>query len=80
MMPTIAAFLCYLKGLRPQNHKGFAFGSYGWGGQSVGQVEEELKAAGIEIMMDKIRIANNPTPAQLEEIAKKITEMEEVSG
>ena len=25
MMPTIAAFLCYLKGLRPVNHKGFAF-------------------------------------------------------
>lgn len=76
MMPTIAAFLNYLKGLRPQNHKGFAFGSYGWGGQSVGQVEDEMKAAGIEIMLDKIRIANVPTPAQLEEIVKKISEME----
>ena len=76
MMPTIAAFLNYLKGLRPQNHKGFAFGSYGWGGQSIGQVEDEMKAAGIEIMLDKIRIANVPTPSQLEEIVKKITEME----
>ena len=76
MMPTIAAFLCYLKGLRPQNHKGFAFGSYGWGGQSVGHVEDEMKAAGIEIIMDKIRIANVPTSAQIEEIVKQITEME----
>ena len=76
MMPTIAAFLCYLKGLRPQNHKAFAFGSYGWGGQSVGLVEEELKAAGFEIMLDKVRIANVPTSAQLEEIVKQIKEME----
>ncbi len=76
MMPTIAAFLCYLKGLRPQNHKALAFGSYGWGGQSVGLVEEELKAAGMEIMLDKIRIANVPTAAQLEDITKHIAELE----
>ena len=72
MMPTIAAFLNYIKGLRPQNHKGFAFGSYGWGGQSVGLVEEELKAAGVEIILDKIRIANVPTADQLNEICEKI--------
>ncbi len=72
MMPTIAAFLCYLKGLRPVNHKGFAFGSYGWGGQSIGYVEDELKAAGVEIILDKIRIANVPTAAQLDDITAKI--------
>ena len=72
MMPTIAAFLCYLKGLRPLNHKGFAFGSYGWGGQSIGYVEDELKAAGVEIILDKIRIANLPTTQQLDEITDKI--------
>ncbi len=72
MMPTIAAFLCYLKGLRPVNHKGFAFGSYGWGGQSIGLVEDELKTAGVEIILDKIRIANLPTAEQLDEITAKI--------
>ena len=72
MMPPIAAFLCYLKGLRPLNHKGFAFGSYGWGGQSIGYVEDELKAAGVEIMLDKIRVQNLPTKAQLDEITEKI--------
>ena len=76
MMPTVAKFLNYLKGLRPVNHKGFAFGSYGWGGQSIAQVEEELKAAGIEIILDKIRIANLPTYEQLEEIRKNILELE----
>ena len=72
MMPTIAAFLCYLKGLRPANHKAFAFGSYGWGGQSIGLVEDELKAAGFEIILDKIRVANVPTAQQLDDITAKI--------
>lgn len=72
MMPTIAAFLCYLKGLRPVNHKAFAFGSYGWGGQSIGMVEDELKAAGCEIILDKIRVANVPTVQQLDDITEKI--------
>ena len=72
MMPTIAAFLCYLKGLRPVNHKAFAFGSYGWGGQSIALVEDELKAAGCEIILDKIRVANLPTVEQLDDITEKI--------
>ena len=76
MMPTIAKILCYLKGLRPQNHKGFAFGSYGWGGQSIALVEDEMKAAGIEIILDKIRIQNVPTKEQLEEISEKILALE----
>lgn len=72
MMPTIAAFLCYLKGLRPVNHKAFAFGSYGWGGQSIGYVEDELRAAGCEIILDKVRVANVPTAAQLDDLTEKI--------
>lgn len=76
LMPTIAQFLCYVKGLRPLNHKGFAFGSYGWSGQSIAQVEDELKAAGIEIILDKIRISNLPSKNQLDEITEKISALE----
>ena len=76
MMPTIASFLCYLKGLRPLNHKGFAFGSYGWGGQSIAQVEDELKAAGVEIILEKIRVANIPTDKQLDDITEKISALD----
>ena len=75
MMPTVAAFLCYLKGLAPKNHLAFAFGSYGWGGQSIGLVEDELKAAGCEICLDKIRVANVPTKEALKEITEKIKAM-----
>lgn len=42
MFPTIAKFLCYLQGLKPQNKIGAAFGSYGWSGESVPHVEKAL--------------------------------------
>ena len=76
MMPTVAKFLNYLKGLRPVNHKGFAFGSYGWSGQSIAQVEDELKAAGVEIILEKIRVANIPTDKQLDDITEKISALD----
>ena len=72
MMPTIASFLCYLKGLAPKDKKAFAFGSYGWGGQSIGLVEEELKACGCEIILDKIRLANVPGETDLLNITQQI--------
>ncbi len=42
MMPTVAGFLCYLRGLGPKERTGLAFGSYGWSGESVGQIESAL--------------------------------------
>ena len=75
MMPTIAAFLCYLKGLAPKKHKAFAFGSYGWGGQSIAQVEDELKAAGCDIVLEKVRIANIPSKKQLQELTNQINSL-----
>jgi flavorubredoxin len=50
MLPTVSAFLTYLKGLSPKNRKALAFGSYGWGGQSIGIVEEELKKCNFDVL------------------------------
>lgn len=72
MMPPVAAFLCYLKGFVPKGRKAFAFGSFGWGGQSVGLVEDELKAAGCEICLEKIRVKDVPTQDDLVSIREKI--------
>lgn len=73
MMPPVAAFLCYLKGFVPKGRKAFAFGSFGWGGQSVGLVEDELKAAGCEICLEKIRVKDVPTQDDLVSIREKIS-------
>ena len=44
MFPTVADVLVYMKGLKPVNKIGGAFGSYGWSGESVKQVAAELAA------------------------------------
>ncbi len=72
MMPPVAAFLCYLKGFVPKGRQAFAFGSFGWGGQSIGLVEEELKAAGCEICLEKIRIKDVPTEDDLDALRDKV--------
>lgn len=43
MFPTVAGFLNYLTGLRPQGKIAAAFGSYGWGGGAVKEINETLK-------------------------------------
>jgi len=67
MLPTVASFLTYFRGLAPKNRVGLAFGSYGWGGQSVKQIEDVLKDCGFD-MMNPIRIQYIPDPSQLKEI------------
>lgn len=49
MLPTVGSFLTYLKGLAPKGRKGIAFGAYGWSGQSIPYVKDELEKAGFEI-------------------------------
>ncbi|MFH1428653.1 MAG: flavodoxin domain-containing protein, partial [Candidatus Margulisiibacteriota bacterium] len=71
MMPPVSAFLTYMKGLAPKNRKGMAFGSYGWGGQSVGQIEDILKESGFE-MLDQIRMQYIPDPIELGENVEKV--------
>jgi len=75
MMPTVAAFLTYLKGLAPKGKIGLAFGSYGWSGQSIGDIEGILIAAGFQMPCDKLKIQYIPTSQQLEDINKEILKM-----
>jgi len=71
MMPVVAAFLTYMKGLAPKNRIGMAFGSYGWGGQSVEQVENILKDCGFEVL-EKIKVQYIPDGNTLNEIKEKV--------
>ena len=50
MMPTMAAFLTYMKGLKPKNRIGLAFGSYGWSGEATKQVDEIMQGLGWHTM------------------------------
>jgi len=71
-MPNVGALLTYLRGLAPKGKKGFAFGSYGWGGQSIGQVNQALQDMGVEIIMEPVRINYIPSKEQLQELEDKV--------
>ena len=57
-----------------QGKKVVIFGSYGWGGQSIALVQKELEEAGLTIFHDMIRIANQPTQEDLDNIYNSIIE------
>jgi len=76
ILPTVASFLTYLKGLAPKGRHGLAFGSYGWGGQSVGMVETILKECGFD-MLEQIRLQYVPDDDLLKaEEQKLITQID----
>jgi flavorubredoxin len=43
IFPTVSDFLTYMKGLKPKNKIGAAFGSFGWSGESVKIIHRELE-------------------------------------
>ncbi len=82
MLTSIAAFLHFLKGLRPKNRIGCAFGSYGWAGGAVKSIENALKDTGVELAQPGLQIQYVPDEAGLKScyefgkvFAKKITEV-----
>lgn len=54
LFPTVADVLSYLKGLRPKNLAGAAFGSYGWSGEGAKQVAEALASMRVDLVGDPI--------------------------
>jgi flavorubredoxin len=67
LFPPVASFLAYMKGLKPKNKIGAAFGSYGWGGGAKRAVEAEMKASGIEMLESGLDYNYRPTKEDLEE-------------
>ena len=59
--PSVAEFLAYMRGLKPMNKIGAAFGSYGWGGGATRFVEEQMKLAGIELIETDLDCLFKPT-------------------
>ncbi len=60
MLPAIAGFLEFLKGLKPKNRIASAFGSYGWAGGAVANIENVLKETGIAIAQPSLSVKYVP--------------------
>jgi flavorubredoxin len=60
LFPTVSDFLTYMKGLKPKNKIGAAFGSYGWSGEAVRQITGELKTMKFDVVAPGLRIQYVP--------------------
>jgi len=63
--PSLADCMTYLKGLKPKDLIGAAFGSYGWSGESLGLLEKMLDDMKVERVAEGIRVKYIPTEADL---------------
>ena len=66
MLPNMAGFLEFLKGLKPKNRVAAVFGSYGWAGGAVGEIEGVLKQGEITIAQPSLSVKYLPDAAELE--------------
>jgi flavorubredoxin len=66
ILPQMADVMTYLKGLKPANLIGAAFGSYGWSGESVKHLEATLKEMKVEIAAESISVKHVPDSDVLE--------------
>jgi flavorubredoxin len=65
MFPTMGEFLTYLKGLAPKNQAAMAFGSFGWSGQAVGLINQELQAMKLNVVHEGFKVKYIPDPEEL---------------
>jgi flavorubredoxin len=75
LFPSLADFLVYMKGLKPLNKIGAAFGSYGWSGEAVKMINKELEAMKFEVIDPGLRIQYVPDKEALEacyELGRKV--------
>ena len=75
VFPTVSDFLTYMKGLKPKNRIGAAFGSYGWSGEAVRQITEELQSMKFDVVEPGLRIQYVPNTeglAACEDFGRKI--------
>jgi flavorubredoxin len=75
LYPSLADFITYMKGLKPLNKLGAAFGSYGWSGEAVKLLNKELEAMKFDVVDPGLRVQYVPDKDALEasyELGRKI--------
>ncbi len=65
ILPRMADLLTYMKGLRPSNRIGAAFGSYGWSGEAVSLITRAMEEMKMKIVAPAIKVQYVPTDEDL---------------
>lgn len=81
MLPTIASFLTYMRGLSPKNEQriGLAFGSYGWAPLGPKQVYAELENAKFQLPVPVVAQQWIPSEEDLAELQDTVRKMIEAA-
>ena len=81
MMPTVAGFLTYMRGLSPNNSMriGLAFGSYGWAPLGPKQVYAELENAKFQLPVPVVAQQWIPSEENLAELQDTVCKMIEAA-
>ncbi|MEJ2723569.1 MAG: flavodoxin domain-containing protein [Deltaproteobacteria bacterium] len=77
LFPTVSDFLTYMKGLKPINKVGAAFGSYGWSGEAVKLINKELEDMKFNVLDPGLKIQYVPDGKGIEachELGKAIAQ------
>ncbi|MFC1807165.1 FprA family A-type flavoprotein [Candidatus Omnitrophota bacterium] len=77
ILPNMAGFMEFLKGLRPKGRLGACFGSYGWAGGATASLENILRSGGVELAEPAITVQYKPNEAELKscyEFGKKFAQ------
>jgi len=60
LLPRMAGFLMYMRGLRPLNKIGAAFGSFGWSGEAVKLLNTSMADMKFDVIDDGLRVKYVP--------------------
>jgi flavorubredoxin len=66
ILTSVAAILEEIRGLKFKNKKAAAFGCYGWSGESVKMIAENLTTAGFDVVDEGLKVMWNPDDAGIE--------------
>jgi len=67
MLPRMAGFLMYMRGLKPTNKIGAAFGSFGWSGEAVKLMNAAMEEMKFDIIEPGMRVKYVPGDNDLQE-------------
>ena len=67
IFPSVAECMNYLGGLKPKNLAGAAFGSYGWSGEAVKELNGLLRDMNVELVTEGLRNIYVPNREMLEQ-------------
>ena len=65
--PSVAGVMNYLKGLKPKNLVGAAFGSYGWSGEAVRHLDQIMREMKVELVQKGLQVKYVPSDKDLAE-------------